>query len=178
MKKIFAFNLLVLLLACDDGDLEIETIDFDSASIQYCGDISVVEANVLFKLNETEALILELPNGAIVNQVSDGPLEYAVTSSGPAVVTYRTFSANVSQDYFCNEVPLTEPQVLEEIIGEGGTVYITTTVSTDSTGYLHDITLEGISLVTSTDSRITNLAIDNFGTVTTIASSDTEETGG
>ncbi len=169
MKKILVFALLATFLACDDGDLQIETLDFDSASIEVC-DNNPIEANstnVLFKLNDTEALILELPADAILNEVSEAEIEKSVSASGSTKITYRTFSDNVSKNYFCSEIPLTEPTVVEEIIAEGGSVFINTVISTDSTNYEHTITLSGISLVTSDNSRITDLSINNFGTVTT-----------
>jgi len=167
MKNILSLTLLFLVLACDDGDLQIETIDFDSVSIQNCDPVSSEAANVLFKLNTAEALILELPNGAIKNEVSEGPIAYAVTISGPVKATYRTFSDNVSTDYFCSDIPLTEPTVVEEIIAQGGEVLITTTLNDIGTTYAHEIQLNTISFVTANDTRITNLSIDNFGTVTT-----------
>ena len=169
MKKILGLFILILVFACDDGDLQIETIDFDSTTIQNCGPVSAETANVLFKLNSSEALILELPNGAIKNEVSDGTIQYNVTGSGPAKTTYRTFSDNVSLNYFCNAVPLTEPTVVEEIIAQGGSVLITTSLNADGVTYEHLIQLSAISFVTSNGNRITNLTIDNFGTVTTTA---------
>ncbi len=165
MKRFYF--LLFLIASCDDGDLQIETIDFDSVAIQNCEPVSATAANVLFKLNTTEALILELPNGAIKNEVSDGAVSFLVTASGSTKITYRTFSDNVTSTYFCNDVPLTEPVVLEEIIGEGGEVLIATTLSDDMLTFEHTIQLNTISFVTSENTRITNLAIDNFGTVTT-----------
>lgn len=163
-------GVLILFGACDDGDLQIETLDFDSATIQNCDPVSAETANVLFKLNTTEALILELPSGALKNEVSEGEVAYTVSSTGTTKVTYRTFSDDVSNNYFCSEIPLTEPTVLDEIIAEGGEVLITTTLNSDEVTYEHEIKLSSISLVTSTDTRITNLAIDNFGTVSTVAS--------
>ncbi len=170
MQKILLLALLLMTLACDDGDIQIGTLDFDSTTIQVCDD-NPVEANmtnVLFKLNDTEALILELPANAILNEVSETQIEIGVSStSGPAKITYRTFSGQVSKDYFCSKIPLTDPIVLEEILGEGGDVYINTAISADSTKYEHTITLNDISLITSDNNRITNLSINNFGTVTT-----------
>lgn len=170
MKHILFLSLFFLLLACDDGDLQIETIDFDSVTIQNCDPVSAETANVLFKLNTSEALILELPNGAIKNEVSSETITYEVTTSGPAKATYRTFSDNVSTDYFCSDIPLTVPTVVEEIIAQGGEVLLTTTLNADGITFEHEIQLNTISFVTSNDSRITNLAIDNFGTVTTTLS--------
>lgn len=170
MQKFLVITILVISLACDDGDLQIETLDFDSASIEVCDD-NPVEANmtnVLFKLNNTEALILELPATSILNEISTDSLETAVSASGPAKITYRTFSDNVSKNYFCSEIPLTEPTVVEEIVAEGGTVFITTTISSDSTNYEHTISLGGVTLVTADNNQITDLSINNFGTVTTI----------
>ena len=157
-------------LACDDGDLQIETLDFDSTAIQVC-DSNPVEAsmsNLLFKLNDTEALILELPSDAILNEVTTDDIEKSVSASGPAKITYRTFSDKVSKNYFCSEIPLTEPTVIEEIVAEGGSVFISTVLSADSTNYEHTISLSGISLLTSNDNRITDLSINNFGNVTTV----------
>lgn len=159
-----------MALACDDGDLQIGTLDFDSASIQVCDDnpIEANMANVLFKLNDTEALILELPSDAILNEVSSTEIEKSVSASGPAKITYRSFSDKVSNDYFCSEIPLTNPTVVEEVIAESGSVFITTIINADSTNYEHTITLSSISLVTANNSRITDLSINNFGTVTTV----------
>lgn len=170
MKNILCLCLFVILYSCDDGDLQIETIDFDSASIQSCDAVSAESPNVLFKLNTSEALILELPNGAINNEETDGTVAFTVTSTGSTKATYRTFSDNVSTDYFCSNIPPAEPTVVEEIIAESGEVFITTTLNEDGVTYEHEIQLSTISFVTSDDTRITNLSIDNFGTVTTTLS--------
>jgi hypothetical protein len=167
MKNFLWFSILVLLVACDDGVLQIETIDFDSATIQTCTDVSAETSNVLFKLNTSEALILELPNGAIKNEVSSGTIAFSVTATGSTKATYRTFSDNVSAAYFCDDIPLITPSVVDEIIAEGGDLFITTSLNADGITYEHEIQLSTISFVTANGSRITNLTIDNFGTVTT-----------
>lgn len=170
MNKLLLYVALILLFACDDGDLQIETLDFDNASIQHCDPVEVDLPNVLFKLNSTEALILELPSGSIKNEMTEGSLIYLVSASGPAKITYRTFSDKVATNYFCADIPLSTPTVLDEIIAKGGEVLITTTLNADEVTYEHTIELSGISLVTSTNTRITDLSIDNFGTVTTTLS--------
>lgn len=156
-----------MLFACDDGDLEIETIDFNSVNVQTCDPISVETSNTMFKLNSTEALILELNSGIILNQVSNDSIPVEVSSAGPAKITYRTFSDDISNDYFCSDVPLATPTVIEEIIAEGGEVLVTTTLNEDQETYQHEIKIKTVSFITSNDSRITNLAVDIFGTVTT-----------
>ncbi len=169
MKKILLGFLLVLFLGCDDGDLQIETLDFDNANIQVCDNrpVTANATNVLFKLNDIETLILELPATAIKNEITLPPITIGVSATGPGKITYRTFSAKVGKDYFCSEIPLTEPNVISEIVATGGSVLIETTMSTDSTKFEHAIVLSEISLKTSDDVRITDLRINNFGTVIT-----------
>ncbi|MDC6407013.1 MULTISPECIES: hypothetical protein [Maribacter] len=165
MKKYVVLALFALFLSCDDGDLEIETLDFDSiTSVQSCGGVSVTSANVLFKINGDEALILELPNGAIKNEATMEDITVNITESGS--VTYRIFSGTVSSNYFCDDVPPVEPVVTKEIIAQDGVVFITT-APVDSVTFEHNIRLSGISLVTEDESRITDLRINDFGTVTT-----------
>ncbi|MDC6389888.1 hypothetical protein PP182_14410 [Maribacter sp. PR1] len=165
MKKYIASAICVLFLSCDDGDLEIETLDFDSiTSVQSCGEVSSTASNVLFKINGDEALILELPNGAIANEVTLEDIAVNVNESGSVI--YRIFSGDVSNSYFCDDVPPVEPIVAEEISAEDGIIYITTT-ATDSVTFEHTIRLSGISLITGNDSRITDLRINEFGTITT-----------
>ena len=163
------FAVLSIFLACDDGDLQVETLDFDSETIQFCDTSPVVAdvANLLFKINDSEALILELPAGTIRSAVTTEPILSQVSESGPSRISFRLFSDDVSEDYFCSTVPLTEPTVLEEIIAQGGEVRITTVIGNDSLSFNHTIEFSGISLVTSSDERITDLSINNFGTVQT-----------
>jgi hypothetical protein len=158
---------LLLIVCCDDGNLQIETIDFNDVDLQFCESITDLNSTFFFKLNPTEALILELQSGILKNEASDG----AIVSNVPdqSQVTYRTFSEDVSKDYFCDQVPPATPVVLEEILAEGGQVLVTTVQSeADTTIYEHTIELIEISLVNGKGERITNLDIDQFGTVITI----------
>ena len=165
MKKYILLALLTIFLSCDDGDLEIETLDFDSiTSVQSCGGVSVTSANVLFKINGDEALILELPNWAIKNEATTEDITVNITESGSVI--YRIFSGTVSSNYFCDDVPPVEPVVTKEIIAQDGVVFITT-AAVDSVTFEHTIRLSGISLVTEDESRITDLRINDFGTITT-----------
>ncbi|MGB5238665.1 MAG: hypothetical protein WBN59_13620 [Flavobacteriaceae bacterium] len=58
---------LIFLVSCNDGDLQIETIDFNSADIQFCESVTDVNSTFFFKLNPTESLILELQSGILKN---------------------------------------------------------------------------------------------------------------
>ena len=156
-----------LLISCDDGDLEIRTIDFDSASVEFCESITDVNSTFFFKLNPTEALILELQSGLLMNEPSDTTIVSNVPSQSQ--VTYRTFSGDVNSSYFCNQPPPVEPVVVEEIMASGGEVWINTVQSeVDTTIYEHTIELNEMTFINSRGERITNLNVDNFGTITTV----------
>ena len=166
MNKCVFFLGLILLLACDDGDLQIETIDFDSVSVQTCETVTI-DTKIFFKINNDEALILELENGKLKNEASDGEIESEV--GGGSQLTYRIFSENVANTYFCSDVPVTTPTVVSEIQAESGKILITTVgVETDTITFEHTIKLSDISFITDSDSRITDLRINEFGTVTTV----------
>ena len=164
-KKILLLSLL-FFFSCNDGDLQIETIDFNGVSIDFCELITDTSSTFFFKLNPTEALILQLQNGILKNEASNG----AITSEvpGQSQVTYRIFDGDVSANYFCDELRPATPLVVEEIPAGGGSVLVTTVQSeTDTLAFEHTIELKDISFVNSKGERITNLLIDNFGTITT-----------
>jgi len=166
MKKMLFFSTLVLLLSCDDGDLQIDTIDFDSVDAQNCN-TATIDTKIFFKINDDEALILELESGKLLNEASTEEIESTIGSG--STLTYRLFSEGVTPTYFCSDVPETSPTVTSEIEAKSGTVIINTVgVETDTVTFVHTIQLSEVSFVTDTDSRITDLTINEFGTVTTV----------
>ena len=170
MRK-FIFSILgcITILSCSDGDLQIETIDFDSASIQYCVNPVADAKNLMFKINDSEALILELQSGALNRGVAGDTVITESTVPGQSQVTYRVFSDAVNKDYFCSDIPTVDPKVIDEVVAEGGMVIIETMpVENDTTRFEHNISLSGISFVTGNGERITNLAINEFGEVVTV----------
>ena len=157
------------MLSCSDGDLQIETIDFDSASIEYCSNPVVNAKNLMFKINDNEALILELQSGALNHGVVGDTVITESTVPNQSQVTYRVFSDGVDQDYFCDDIPVVNPRVIDEVVAEDGMVIIETMLAeNDTTRYIHNISLSGISFVTGNGERITNLAINEFGEVNTV----------
>ena len=171
MKKIILLGIFSVLMSCDDGDLQIETLEFDSIDPQTCEPIDVESSEdiVFFKINADEALILELPASALAHVVAT--TESEVTVGGTTAVTYRIFDDSVTEDYFCSQVPLGTPLVVQEIQAESGMVIITTD-SVDTTTFSHIIQLSGISLITSANTRITDLSIDAFGVINTTISEE------
>ena len=171
MKKIMAFAILIVCFSCSDGDLQIETLDFDSVSIQDCANVNVTTTNILFKINSDEALILELQSGVLNNgnSVTD-TVETTSTVPGNSRLIYRVFSDNVTSSYFCDDFPPASPTVIEEIEAEDGSVIIKSIAVNDSTEFFHRIQLSGISLVNNSGERITDLSINDFGEITTAIS--------
>ena len=121
MKKIFIpITLILLILSCSDGDLEVETIDFDSVSIEYCDDPDASTSNVLFKISGDEALILNLESGVLNNGVTGETITTESTISSESTLIYRIFSDDVDDSYFCDDIPPASPTVIEEIEAEDG----------------------------------------------------------
>lgn len=164
MKQVLYLSFLALLVSCNDGDLSIETIDFDSVDLETCESTVTTESTIFFKINDDEALILTLQSGVLKNEVSEGEIESTVP--GQSQLVYRIFSDQVPKNYFCDAIPPIEPMVTEEIEAESGSVFIST-VALDTETFEHTIRLDNVSFITGTDERITDLRVNEFGTVTT-----------
>lgn len=168
MKKVCCILLSFTFWCCSDGDIQIETLDFDSFSIQDCADIDVTISNILFKINAEESLILELQSGILNNGNSESDT-IETTSSIPSQsrLIYRVFSDNVTSSYFCEAIPPAEPRVIKEIEAEMGTITVKSIAINDSTEFSHTIQFSDISLTNVNNERITDLSINDFGVITT-----------
>ncbi|MGB5654153.1 MAG: hypothetical protein WBM56_10020 [Robiginitalea sp.] len=165
MRKGIFLLVFLGLIGCSDGELQIETIDFDAVDLNFCG-TATTQTELFFKLNEFDALILNLDNGLIRNQASTDTIRSAIP--GGSQVRYRLFDDTVNSAYFCDVVPPVTPGVVEEIPGQSGEVLIFTTRSeTDTTKFEHTIRLKNVSFVNDAGERLTNIAVDDFGAFTT-----------
>jgi len=166
MKRFFFLPLFAVFIACNDGDLQIESIDFDSVPIETCESTITTASTVFFKINGEESLILELQSGLLENAVSQDTL--VSTLPGQSNLIYRIFSGTVNSNYFCDAIPLTTPTVLEEIEAVNGEVLISTIQNpSDTTQFEHSILLSNVSLINEQGERITDISINEFGTITT-----------
>jgi len=166
-NTVFLLALLMLVLnACDDGDLTIETLDFDDVSIANCG-TATTDTRIFFKISGNEALILQLQSGLLANEESVETITSNIGSSGSRLF-YRVFSETVTNGYFCDDIPPVEPSVLEEISAEDGQVLVTTT-AIDSTSFEHLIQLDNIILRNNLGEQIIDLTVTDFGIITTNA---------
>ncbi len=128
MKKIGVLFLVMGLFGCDDGNIDVPEFNFENITINNCGDI------VLSKINEAEVLVIELDedntNNAFFTQIRENGEEFSLTESGSNTIAYRTFDAVPTVGYFCQNVPPTSPNVINEWTGTG-TLVVTTELSID-----------------------------------------------
>ncbi len=153
-KIVFLSCILVLFfIACDDGDLEVETISFDNSDVLSC--TSDTTATFLFKYSSQQALILELPSGVLTNSEKTA----TGTISSDYKLYYRTFSDAVSTSYFCGNYPPVSPSVTSQYEATGGTVSIVTKPIYNETTqellrYDHLITISDLVILNSDGNKL------------------------
>lgn len=129
MKRIALLFLLAIgLNGCQDGDIITSTFDFEDTALQFCGGPG---GYLFFKLNEaqTESISVRLGTSEQLFLQSD-TLEVNLNNS-TNFVNFRTFDGTVSADYFCNEVPPTEPKVTSEYVAYSGIARLITVTTYD-----------------------------------------------
>ncbi|WP_156169027.1 hypothetical protein [Kordia jejudonensis] len=176
MKKLWLLFILVFAFGCDDGDLALEEIDFTSdAAVSACD----LEAGVtlLFKIDDTEALILEIPSTLIVNTITEDeePREGNLTNTSVNAY-YRGFNTTVTSSYFCDQLPPVDVEVNLEYTANNGIVKVVTTAAafdavdpTIVTDYRHEITFENIVFSNDAGESITYEGIFDYGFIVTPA---------
>lgn len=164
MRKLLSLLLLATAVSCDDGDLQIAAIDFDAAAIDFCDNPLSSETTFFFKLNDQEALVLELQSGLLQPVATSEPLSSAIP--GQSQVTYRTFTDAINRSYFCESLPPGDPDVVLDVTAAAGDVLISTLRNeTDTTLFEHTISIQNLSLVAENGERITDLTTIEFGTI-------------
>lgn len=180
MKKIWiGCVLFASLLSCDDGDVEVQVIDFDSVQPQKCSD-----TNLLYKFNSTDALLFNISSASVFatafeNDVTPSGSPRMVTiSTGDNKVIYRAYDGVVAAGNFCGTILNASPNITEEWKALSGTAQIvTTTLKTTnaSTGfekitkYNHSIVLKNIVFQKPVGTQTVETL--NFGSYQTSATS-------
>nr|WP_314289493.1 hypothetical protein [uncultured Capnocytophaga sp.] len=164
---LLVFIIGLFIVACNDGNLEVETISFENTDVLSCS-TNDTTATFLFKYNQKQALILTLPTGVLENK------EKTVTGSIPSnyKLYYRTFSEAVSTAYFCATYPPATPNVISEIQATGGTITIATRpIYDETTGallrYDHQISISNLVLVNTEGNKVVDSNFI-FGTYRTV----------
>jgi hypothetical protein len=160
MKRVFSLLFFILVLnGCDDGNLTLETIDFEDTQTQSCS-----SNNIIFKLKEKEALLLEIPKTYFVNEPTDPTTPLVVNIDNSTVrVIYRFYDGAVSSENICNTIPPAKPFITDQWTATSGKIEITTTAittagsipgSTKITGYNHRIEFKNITFAKTNGTQV------------------------
>lgn len=127
MKKLLLFlSISSLLFACNDGDIIVTDFNFEVENLRNCGGPG---GYVFYNINSSsaaESISLSIDTNNILF-LEEGVEEFDVSSSSNNV-HYRKYNGDVESDYFCSNIPPTEPTVSLEYLGESGIAELTTTV--------------------------------------------------
>lgn len=138
------------LNGCDDGDLTLETINFEDVTTQSC-----TAKDVIYKLKQQEALLLEIPKSSFKNEptAAGAPTLIDIDDLTYRIV-YRFYDGTVAADNICSTIPSALPNVVDQWIATSGKIQITTTAikttntaenSTRISGYNHNIAFKNIT---------------------------------
>ncbi|MCF6128643.1 hypothetical protein L1S35_03095 [Flavobacterium sp. AS60] len=159
MKRILCLlTLLLIITACDDGNLTVDVIDFSEVSASKCS-----AKDVIYKVKDGEMLFIEIPASTFLADATlDGaPIEVSINSANK--VTYRKYDGDVSSNNICPTVPDATPNLKEEWNATSGTIQITSTAikstnSTDNstriTGYTYNIVFKNITFQKPTGPQV------------------------
>jgi hypothetical protein len=136
MQRLFLLSILSLLIfSCDDGDIIVSDFNFDqNSALNLCefeGDRKVL--HIITESNEAISLTFDkniLEN--VENVINPGT--FSVTINNSNRINYRRLNGRVeSSNYFCQEIPPSEPSVIEEFTSTtDGNVEFTITRASDS----------------------------------------------
>ncbi len=153
MKKLLVLAASVFLLqACDDGDITLESFNFDTVNVQECSTNDLV-----FKINGEELLLLNIPASSFANVETPDGSPRIVNVSASNQIIYRIYSGNVTSTNICSTIPPATPVVKNEWNATGGTIEIITDALYASdgitiTGYNHNIKFVNVNFSGSSNS--------------------------
>jgi len=119
---------LAVFSSCDDGDVAVQSFDFEDQSLSYCDN----DQSILFYVRNssgTEAMLADLTVN-LTNLISAGVLSYELAGNTNKVA-YRIFDASADPDYFCSAIPPTRPMVIDELIATSGRAEMLVVVNKD-----------------------------------------------
>lgn len=173
MKKTLSIIALVFIInACDDGNLQIDNIDFEDVVAKKC-DVK----DVYYKIKDSEILFIELPATTFTNDETPADTPNTISITGDIKVTYRQYNDIVTLENVCPTVPSATPNVIEEWRATSGTIEITTTAikttdavtnATKITGYKNYIVFKNITFQTPNGEIVyPNYVFGNYNTSAT-----------
>ena len=154
MKKLITLLVCAFIFnGCDDGEISLDTFNFDPAApISSC----TINNGLFFKVKNNEALILKTPISTFANTVTPANTPRTLVINSTNQVTYRLFNSIISNTYFCGTLPPATPTVVDEwfasdgIAGTSGLIQVTTTqiinpTTNALTGYNHYVVFKNIT---------------------------------
>ena len=140
MRKLFFISILLSLFSsCNDGDIIITDFNFEASNLNNCGGPG---AYVFYNINNSlfaESISLVLETSDILF-LESGTVEYVLNGMTYAV-NYRKYDNDITDDYFCSNIPPTTPSVTIEFLGASGIAVLTTIVTkNDEDGIEEDST--------------------------------------
>lgn len=169
MKKFFGLIIaFALLTSCDDGEITLQSFNFDSQPVQKCS-----SKTILFKTINDELLLISLPeatfNSAFQNAETNGtPREVMISTTNKVI--YRKYSGTASETVICSDLPPASPTVSKEWNATGGTIVIESNALYENdgvtiNGYTHNITFTNISFSSGEESfSFTSYIFGNYTT--------------
>ena len=130
MRKLFFILILFsLFYSCNDGEIIVTDFNFETSNLNNCGGPG---AYIFYNINnslsaESISLILETSD---VLFFESGTVEY-VLNGNTYVVNYRKYDSDITDSYFCSNIPPTSPGVSIEYLGASGIALLTTIVTRD-----------------------------------------------
>jgi hypothetical protein len=140
MRKLFFISIfLSLFSSCNDGDIIVTDFNFEASNLNNCGGPG---AYVFYNINNSlfaESISLFLETSDILF-LESGIVEYVLNGITYAV-NYRKYDNDITDDYFCSNIPPTTPSVTIEFLGASGIAVLTTIVTkNDEDGIEEDST--------------------------------------
>jgi hypothetical protein len=135
--------------ACDDGDLVVDTINFDAVVTTTCP-----KNDLLFKLKGGESLILNLPATTFKEDATEANTPIKLNVNLTNQVVYNFYDGKVSAANICDLIPPATPNVKTQWKASSGIIEITTETvkssnktdnSTRITGYKHNVIFKNIT---------------------------------
>ncbi|CAM2888586.1 hypothetical protein [Flavobacterium frigoris] len=159
MKRVLSLLVFVLVLnGCDDGNLIQEDINFENITTQSC-----TTNDIIFKIKEKEALLLEIPATSFVNEPSVVGIPTTIDISSSNRVVYRFYNGVVANNNICETIAPAIPIVTDQWTATAGKIQIFTTAiktlnttenSTRITGYNHNIVFKNITFAKSNGTQV------------------------
>lgn len=137
-----------LFNACDDGDVQIETVDLSDATTKICSN------NILYQISDNKAMFMQLKSEDFTDAFTNviGARSKTIDNSNNKLI-YRIYNGTAVEANICADIQPINPITTEEWVAESGNLFITTSPIYDEnettklkkiTKYKHAMVLQNI----------------------------------